>query len=343
MRPDIEQFKKTLKRGKADYVPICELGIHPLIKEKFLGRPIRSLKDHVDFWHQAGYDYIKLQPQADFNPAKIGLSAEKSFKEDGTLSYKWASEGKGIISSAEDFERYVFPETSDFGYADFEEVKKYLPEGLGVIGQYGDIFTMTWEMMGFETFSMALFENPALIDALNERLGNLVLSMFGYFAQSDAVDVLWYSDDIAFTNGLLMSPEVLRQYIFPWIAKIGALARQYNKPLIYHTDGVLYEVMEDIIACGVDALHPIEPKAMKIKEVKERYGDRLCLIGHVDVDLLCRGSKEEVRARVKQNIEEAGYNGGYCVGSGNSIPDYVNFENYMAMIEAAREFGGGGI
>ena len=196
-------------------------------------------------------------------------------------------------------------------------------------------------MMGFETFSMALFENPALIDALNKRLGNLVLSMFEYFAQSDAVDVLWYSDDIAFTNGLLMSPEVLRQYVFPWIAKIGDLAKQYNKPLIYHTDGVLYEVMGDIIACGVDALHPIEPKAMKIKEVKERYGDQLCLIGHVDVDLLCRGSKEEVRARVKQNIEDAGYNGGYCVGSGNSIPDYVNFENYLAMIEAAREFGGG--
>lgn len=341
MRPNIEQFKKTLKRGKADYVPICELGIHPRIREKFLGRPIQSLKDHVDFWYQAGYDYIKLQPRADFNPAKIGLTSEKSFKEDGTLGYNWASEGKGIISSEEDFERYQFPNANDFGYEDFETVKKYLPEGMGVIGQYGDIFTMTWEMMGFETFSMALFENPALIDALNQRLGRLVLSMFEYFAQSDAVDVLWYSDDIAFTNGLLMSPDVLRQYVFPWIAKIGDLAKQYNKPLIYHTDGILYEVMEDIIACGVDALHPIEPKAMRIKEVKERYGDRLCLIGHVDVDLLCRGSKEEVRAQVRKNIEEAGYNGGYCVGSGNSIPDYVNFENYLAMLEAAREFGGG--
>jgi len=339
MRPDIEQFKKTLKRQKAEYIPICELGIHQTIKEKLLGKPIESLKDDVQFWHKAGYDYIKLQPKADFNPSKIGLSDKKSFKEDGTLSYDWASEGKGVISSWEDFNKFKFPESNSFGYTNFEQVKMLLPDGMGVIGQYGDIFTMTWEMMGFETFSMALFENPALILELNDKLGNLVLSMFEYFAQSDVVDVLWYSDDIAFTNGLLMSPDVLRKYIFPWIKKIGDLAKLYNKPFIYHTDGILYDVFEDIIESGVDAIHPIEPKAMKIKDVKEQYGDRLCLIGHVDVDLLCRGTRDQVRAKVKQNIDEAGFNGGYCVGSGNSIPDYINFENYVAMNEAARDFG----
>jgi len=339
MRPDIEQFKKTLKRQKAEYIPICELGIHQTVKEKLLGKPINSLKDDIQFWHKAGYDYIKLQPKADFNPSKIGLSDKKSFKEDGTLSYDWASEGKGVISSWEDFNKFKFPESNSFGYTNFEQVKMLLPDGMGVIGQYGDIFTMTWEMMGFETFSMALFENPALILELNDKLGNLVLSMFEYFAQSDVVDVLWYSDDIAFTNGLLMSPDVLRKYIFPWIKKIGDLAKLYNKPFIYHTDGILYDVFEDIIESGVDAIHPIEPKAMKIKDVKEQYGDRLCLIGHVDVDLLCRGTRDQVRAKVKQNIDEAGFNGGYCVGSGNSIPDYINFENYVAMNEAARDFG----
>jgi uroporphyrinogen decarboxylase len=77
---------------------------------------------------------------------------------------------------------------------------------------------------------------------------------------------------------------------------------------------------------------------MDIAEVKRRVGDRLCLMGHVDVDLLSRGSVDEVRAQVRHNIEVAGYNGGYCVGSGNSIPEYVTFENYMAMIDTAREF-----
>ena len=336
MTPNIEEFIKTLRRGKAAYTPIVELGVHPKIKERFLGRPIHSLKDEVDFWHTAGYDYVKLQPGADFNPA-AAKEQKAVIKDDGSLGYNWATEGQGLITTFEDFEQFVFPKKEDFDYSRFEQVKDFLPEGMGVIGQYGDIFTMTWEMMGFEAFSMALFENPDLIKALNDKLGDLVLSMFTYFAQSDAVDVIWFTDDIAFSNALLMSPQVLHEYFFPWLKKIGDLAKAADKPLMYHSDGVLWEVMDDIIACGVDALHPIEPKAMDIAEVKQRYGERLCLLGHVDVDLLSRGTAEQVRRQVKHNIEAAGYNGGYMVGSGNSIPDYVNYDNYLAMLKAARE------
>ncbi len=340
MRPDITQLIRTLRREKGSYVPLAELGIHQLIKERLLGHPLQTLADEIAFWQSAGYDYIKLQPGADFNPAKIGGAGQVTLNEDGTVFRKWASEGAGVITSESDLDRYRFPHASDFDYTRFEEVGPLLPEGLGVIGQYGDIFTMTWEMMGFENFSLSLFENPGLVERLNTILGNLVVRMFEYFAECDAVDILWYSDDIAYTDGLLVSPAVLRKFFFPWLLKIGEIARSCGKPLIYHTDGVLYTVMEEIIACGVDALHPIEPKAMKLSEVKRRYGDRLCLMGHVDVDLLARGTREQVREQVRQNIETAAYNGGYCLGSGNSIPEYVNFENYVAMLEACKEFGG---
>lgn len=339
MRPDIEQLKLTLRRGKGRFVPMIELGVHPIIKERFLGREIKTLQDDIEFWHKAGYDYVKLQPVADFNPAKIGAQEHLTYHEDGTLNRKWASESKGVIASFEDLERYKFPSTTDFDYWKFEQVRSLLPEGMGVIGQYGDIFTMTWEMMGFETFSLALFEEPDLVKALNDRIGELVVSMFEYFAQSDAVDVIWYSDDIAFTQGLLVSPATLHAYFFPWLRRIGELARKANKPLLYHTDGVLWDVFDDIIACGVDAIHPIEPKAMDIAEVKRRYGDRLCILGNVDVDILARGSQGDIRGIVERNIQNVGFNGGYCVGSGNSIPEYVLFENYLALLEASREFG----
>ncbi len=94
---------------------------------------------------------------------------------------------------------------------------------------------------------------------------------------------LWYSDDIAYQTGLLVSPRVLRTYHFPWVKKIGDLARARNIPFIYHTDGILWDVMEDLIGCGVGVLHPIEPQAMDIREVKQRYGDRLCLMGNLDL------------------------------------------------------------
>jgi uroporphyrinogen decarboxylase len=338
MRPDIGELLKTLRGGKGSYVPLAELGVHPIIKEKIIGRSIQTLEDDIEFWYKTGYDYIKLQPKAEFNPAGIGVENYVMQYMEGTVVRKWASESNGVITNPAEFERYVFPSASDFDYSNFEKVRELLPEGMGVIGQYGDIFTMTWEMMGFENFSFASFENPDLIYALNNKVGELVLSMFEYFAQSDAVDAIWYSDDIAFTNGLLVNPSILDQFFFPWLKKIGDLCRKYNKPFIYHTDGILYDVFDKIIDCGVNALHPVEPKAMKIKEVKDKYGDILCLMGNVDVDLLSRGTPDEIRAVVRKNIEEIGYNGGYCVGSGNSVPEYVKLENYLAMIDEVINF-----
>jgi uroporphyrinogen decarboxylase len=336
MRPDIQQLISTLRRGKGSHVPNVELGIHPVIKERFLGRPVVTLADDVEFWHRAGYDYIKLQPGVDFNPGKVGGDGNVKASEDGTAVRKWAAEGTGLIRSMDDLRHYVFPRISDISYQRFDAVKALLPPGMGVCGQYGDIFTMTWEMMGFEAFSMAVYEEPELVEALNNAVGEIVLSMFERMAAHPAVDILWYSDDIAYATGLMVSPALLRKYFFPWLRKVGELARAAGKPLIYHTDGVLYTVMEEIIACGVDALHPIEPQAMAIAEVKKRYGDRLCLIGHVDVDMLSRGTEAEVRKQVRKNIAEAGYNGGYCAGSGNSIPEYVKYENYMAMLDEVR-------
>lgn len=335
--PNIKAFLKTLKRENENYIPLAELGVHPKIKELFLGKRMTNLKDEVDFWYTAGYDYIKLQPKADFNPMKIGLDNNVSYNDDGTIFRKWASENNGVISNFDDFENYRFPAISDFDYSNFEKVINLLPERMGVVGQYGDIFTMTWEMMGFESFSFALFENEDLVTELNNRLGELVLSMFEYFVQSDNINAIWYSDDIAYTNSLMVSPAVLDKYFFPWLKKIGDLAKRYNKPLIYHSDGILFDVMDKIIECGVDAIHPIEPKAMNLADVKNRYGKKLCLIGNIDVDLLSRGTIDEIRNNVHKNIEEAGFNGGYCVGSGNSIPEYVKLENYNAMIETVKE------
>jgi uroporphyrinogen decarboxylase len=337
MRPNVDYFIRTLNRQPAPFVPMAELGVHPKIKERFIGRPLLTLADEVAFWYQAGYDYVKLQPAANFNPGKAGQHNLITYNPDGTIFRKWASEKEGIIRSEEDLERYAFPSPPDFDYSSFEKVRQYLPEGLGVVGQYGDIFTMTWEMMGFETFSLALYEKPELVDRLNSTIGELVLSMFRTMASSETVDVLWYSDDIAYGDGLMVSPTVLRKYFFPWLREIGKISQEAGKSLIYHSDGLLYTVMEDIIDCGVAALHPIEPNAMDLGEVKKRYGSRLCLIGGVDVDLLSRGTPQEVRNKARECIQKAAYNGGYCLGSGNSIPEYVNYENYLALLAFGQE------
>lgn len=336
-KPDLSSFISALKREKINRIPIAELGIHPIIKEKFLGRKIQTVKDEIEFWSNAGYDYVKLQPKVDFKQYKKEFQ-KKYDVENQSVNRNWSSEEVGLILNESDYENYPFPKIDEINYSIFEQAIKSLPDNFGIIGQYGDIFTMTWELMGFENFSFALFENYDLVKKINQDLGIIVVNMFENMISIPQVSAIWYSDDIAFSSGLIVSPEVLDDLFFPWLKKIGSLAAQYDKPFIYHSDGFLFDVMEKIIDCGVTSLHPIEPKAMDIKEVKQRFGNKLSLIGNIDVDLLARGTVEEVNRAVIDNIESVGFDGGYCVGSGNSITEYVKFENYLAMINTTKNY-----
>ena len=97
------------------------------------------------------------------------------------------------------------------------------------------------------------------------------------------------------------------------------------------------DLLDDI---GFNALQPIEPKGMDINELKARVGERVCLIGNLDLGYtLTRGTPEEVRAETLTRIREIGPGGGYCVGSSNTVPPYVPFENYKAMVETTLECG----
>jgi uroporphyrinogen decarboxylase len=99
-------------------------------------------------------------------------------------------------------------------------------------------------------------------------------------------------------------------------------------------------VLDDLHACGVNALHPIEPKAMGIVEVKRRVQGRLCLIGNLDLGYtLTRGTPAEVEAEVRERIEALAPGGGYCVGSSNTVTEYVPVPNFRAMVDATRKYG----
>jgi uroporphyrinogen decarboxylase len=338
-RPDFERFAQTLMHRHTSEVPLIELGIHPTIKQSLLGRPINTLLDDIDFMRSMGYDFIKIQPGFDLELNRSVVSSARSGGAYTNISDRaWAVERQGLITNWEQFEKYPWPTSSEITYARFEEARTILPDGMGIIGQYGDIFTNTWELMGYETFAIAIYEQPNLVEAIYQRLANLILGMFDVMASMDWIGALWYSDDIAFSSGLLVSPDFLRRLFFPDLQRIGELAKRRGIPFIYHTDGILWDVMDDIVASGVTALHPIEPKAMDIVEVQQRYGDRLCLCGGIEVDLLARGTPDQIRSTVSSYLEKLSMTGSWCAGSSNSIPEYVPVENYVAMVETVLNY-----
>ncbi len=332
-QPDFDRLRDTLFNQKAESVPLIELGIDPYIKSLILNRPCLTLQDEVGFMQQMGYDFVKLQPVIEWD---IGEQmTAKSNADNAPVSSPdraWAPGSGGIIKDWTTFENYLWPDPSHIDYSAFEEIKQILPDGMGVIGQYGDIFTLVWEMMGFENFAIAIYEQPDLVETLFGKVSKIILSMFDAMSDMDWVGALWYSDDIAYSSGLMVHPDILKQYFFPPLTHIGRLTQKRNIPFIYHSDGVLWDVMDEIISSGVNALHPIEPKSMDILEVKKKVGDKLCLCGGIEVDLLARASEDDIIKLVRKLLKEVARDGGYCAGSSNSIPEYVNVRNYLAMI-----------
>jgi uroporphyrinogen decarboxylase len=359
--PNFENLTfNLLRRGEPAYVPIVEFGVDYDVKCAFLGRPIRTLRDEVDFWYEAGYDYVPLQAgiRTIFRPrhAAPEKAADRPLQTSSRLHQRshtkytvyrdeeremdWAPEGKGAITNMDEFERFPWPDPDRMDLSAFEEVKQYLRPGMSVIASLGYIFASSWWLMGMETFCIALYEQPELIRRLYDRIWSIQSRVLLRVLKSDVVGALVHADDLAYSEALMVSPKHYREYVLPWYRWCGAIARDHDLPYIFHSDGRLYPVLSDLIGCGFNALHPIEPKAMDIMELKKKVGDRLCLLGNIDLGYtLTRGTPKEVEEEVKEKIRVMGRGGGYCVGSSNSVTAYVPLANFNAMREAAFKYG----
>jgi uroporphyrinogen decarboxylase len=98
--------------------------------------------------------------------------------------------------------------------------------------------------------------------------------------------------------------------------------------------------MDDFIDnVGIDAKHSFEDKIVPVEEAYRRWGDRVAILGGVDMDVLGRGSEEQVRARTRQILEVCGVKGaGYCLGTGNSVANFIPLQNYLAMLDEGRRW-----
>ena len=150
-------------------------------------------------------------------------------------------------------------------------------------------------------------------------------------------DFFSVSDDLAGQQGPFMSPAHFRQFFLPHMRSV---AETIEKPWIFHSDGDIMLLLDDLLTLGMNGIHPIQQPPMDIAEVKVRYGERVCLVGNIDLGhTLTLGNPDEVEDEVEQRIAVAGGGGGYIISSGNSLTDYCRKENVLAMASAVRKYG----
>lgn len=356
--PDFENFRKAVFcQGEPKRVPQFDGTVAEDIKTRLLGQPMAGLQEEVEFCMKAGYDFVPLTVglRQMIRGEKAGIMGAKHLEstvlkpvearynpfQQGKSRRLWAEEGTGAIHDDASLENFDWPDPdASYNYDTLEKLGRLLPDGAMAVINVGYIFTAPWMLMGLEHFCLALAAGDPLVEKVIDRAGHIQQRVVENVLQFDCVGAIRMPDDLGHTGGTLVAPKFLRRYIFPWHRRIGEMVHAKGLPYLYHSDGRLYDVIDDLIACGYHALHPCEPASMDIALLKRRYGGRLCLCGNINLDsTLTRGTPEDVEEEVKLRIHTIAPGGGYCCGSSNSIPEYVPYDNYVAMIEAIQKYG----
>ncbi|MBW2370348.1 MAG: hypothetical protein JRH15_20955 [Deltaproteobacteria bacterium] len=243
----------------------------------------------------------------------------------------WSADG--IIKTRDDLDKMKF--------ANIDEVITMCEEFLKYKGDFAACAMIflgidpTWHTMGFETFSMALVTDPDFVEEVLGRITDWYAKVAVELCKLD-FDFIWAADDIAFHTSTFFSPKTYRDVLLPHTRKV---AEKITKPWIYHSDGNLMPIMDDLLSQGMNALHPLEHGSIDLEKLKSEYGKKVTLVGNIDLGVLEAGTAQQVEDNVKEKIRILGPDYGYMLCSSNSITPNVDPKNLRVMLDTLAKHG----
>jgi uroporphyrinogen decarboxylase len=329
--PDFRRLQTVLAHGVPDRVPFIELFIdEPVMvairEAPFSDEPEQRGREMVDLYVRLGYDYVPAGTGFRFPVSMVGAEDTAALPRG---ERNWVQDSSGTIETWDDFTRCPWPTPKDEDYAGLDALAAALPLEMKLIpsGPGGVLENVMW-LMGYGPMSYAMADEPDLIRAMFDRVGETLIELFDRMAAHEGTGAVFLGDDMGFKTQTMISPEAMREYVFPWQRRIAEAVHARGKPFLLHACGRVDDVMDDLIDdVGIDAKHSFEDVITPIAEAKRRWGDRIALLGGVDMDILARGTPEQVRSRTQEVLEACMPGGGFALGSGNTVANYVPLEN----------------
>ena len=364
-KPDIERFMKAMKGETVpDRPPMVEYLIdNALMKpilEQLLGRKwvdtsdkteymggqmdlSRENRESIDawldnqiaFWHRLGYDFVRVEVSLPL-PA-VSLLASDTARGNEARNRAWQGLHAGPITNREDLERYPWPSVSDDNFYIHRYICSHLPEGFGFFTCHaGGVYEHTSRLMGYENMCLKLHDDPELVKAVADRIGETIEEYNRRLLQLERLSAIFQGDDFGYNTQTLISPADIRRYFLPWHKKYAAQVHEKGIPYYLHSCGAVDVLMEELIGeVRIDGKHSYQDNVQTAKEAKARYGKRICILGGIDVHKLASFPAAELRTYVRSVIDACKQGGRYAVGAGNSIPSYIPIDNYLTLLDEA--------
>jgi uroporphyrinogen decarboxylase len=349
-KPDRERFIDYLMGRTQGKAPMVEYLIDDALRESigtdmlghtWVSNPAESrsaheahLANHIDFWYRMGYDFVRFEqglPMPRFSKSAADTA-------DGAVGVRnWVDQHHGSIESWDDFERYPWPDASAFDYSTFEYLSQHLPEGLGLIVSHGGgPFEHLSSILSLEGMCFLLHDDPKLVKAVADKIGGAMAMFYEHLSGLDNIIAVFQGDDMGHKTGTMIHPNDLREYCLPWHKRFAEIAHAHGLPYFLHSCGNMVELMEDLIEdVKLDGKHSFEDIIIPVEDFQEQYGDRLAVLGGMDIDRLAAGTPEQLREHSRYLMDRCGPRGRFALGSGSSIANYIPVENYLAMLDEA--------
>ncbi|MDD5680192.1 MAG: uroporphyrinogen decarboxylase family protein [Candidatus Omnitrophica bacterium] len=338
-----ERVKRAIEHKPVDKIPKGELSIDKELQIRLLanGTLNDDFQDEVKVRNLLNMDlvfeYLDNPPDRVVEKTKDGFE----IKEDifgqkylqGNNNIKTISHPVADIVQAKNYE---FIPLLNFRTERIKRLKK--ETDFFIFGQLDGGFNGAYPFFGLENFLVYSKTNP-------EEIEKFIWRAIEYYIEKASVygklaDGIMIGDDMADNHGTIMSPSDLRKLVFPPMKhEVECLKKRLNIPVFLHCDGNINEIMNDIVWMGFDGVHSLQPSAgMDIGKVKKEFGDRLCLMGNVDLNyLLPFGKPEDIRRQTIWLVEEIGKGSGYILSTCNILTKDIPAENVLAMYNTAEK------
>jgi uroporphyrinogen decarboxylase len=339
--PDYTNLLQAVSNQKPSRLPVYEHHIDAPFISKVLGEELNpaglnpgDLEGYyqkvISFWKDMTYDGF------DFEAAICDILPGHGAIMGGM---------PGPVQTRDDFNKYPWEEIpvifKEIYTPHFDAIRKTLPAGMKAFGGCGyGIFEASRDIVGYEPLCIMQCMDPDLFRDLFIKIGDLWVELWKWVIKnySDIYVFFRMGDDLGHKTSTLLDPEIIRQHIFPQYKRIIDLVHASGKKFLLHSCGNIFPLMEDIIALGIDAKHSNEDQIAPFSEWIHKYSDRIGLFGGFDLNLLILNDPDTVYKNVlEQGLMYRRKANGYGLGSGNSIPEYIPVDGFMAMIEAAKE------
>lgn len=218
------------------------------------------------------------------------------------------------------------------------EAKKTFGESIAVGGITGGGLWAIDTIQDWNEFAIDLSEDRSKVHAKAREMLDAIKQSCTELIEAGA-DFMFLPHDEAFNGGPFVSPADFADIVTPYLEELIAHVHSFNVPAIFHSDGMLMPILDQIIACKPDGLQSIDPMAgMDIAEVKRLSYPNMALMGNVQCNYLQTGPEELIRESARYCLKNAAPGGGYIYSSSNTIFQGLPLENYEVMLEELRNY-----